>query len=113
MGHSMGGLLAADAATDLSNKSRSPSTSRPHRIVGVVAFDTPYLGMHPHVVKSGIASLFKKADGEKTAEGGHKSEKQMNDTKHVKVVDQGVTDDWEEFKKRLNSKSQLSITRQT
>jgi hypothetical protein len=95
----MGGLLAADAATDLSNKSRSSSTSKPHRIVGMIAFDTPYLGMHPHVVKSGIASLFKKDD---QAQGkGNKTEKQMNE-KHVQVVDQGVTDDWDLFKKNLN-----------
>ncbi|KAG8750975.1 hypothetical protein FRC14_008239 [Serendipita sp. 396] len=53
-GHSMGGLLVAEAATDRSDVAR--------RIIGMIAFDTPYLGMHPHVVVSGIASLFQKKE---------------------------------------------------
>ncbi|PVG01563.1 hypothetical protein CPB86DRAFT_79377 [Serendipita vermifera] len=59
-GHSMGGLLVAEAATD----------SRPvaRRIIGLLAFDTPYLGMHPHVVISGIASLFQKKEEEEKKE---------------------------------------------
>ncbi|CAG8562342.1 6804_t:CDS:2 [Acaulospora colombiana] len=59
-GHSMGGLLVAEAATD----------SRPvaRRIIGLLAFDTPYLGMHPHVVISGIASLFQKKEDEEKKE---------------------------------------------
>lgn len=32
-----------------------------HRILGQIAFDTPFLGMHPGVVSTGIASLFKGA----------------------------------------------------
>ena len=36
--------------------------AKPKRVVGVVAFDTPYLGTHPHVVISGIASLLPKGD---------------------------------------------------
>jgi hypothetical protein len=89
----MGGLLAADAATHISHKA--------HRIIGVLAFDTPYLGMHPHVVISGIASLFPKdggGDGEKKP-----TERDMNE-EHVQMVDDAVTDDWEGFKKNMSSK---------
>lgn len=91
----MGGLLAGDAATDPSN---NPG-GRPKRIVGVVAFDTPFLGMHPHVVVSGIASLLPK-EGEKGKK--EKSERSMNEHPNVNVVDQGVTDDWEAFKKQTS-----------
>lgn len=86
----MGGLLVAEAATD------SSSTSR--RIIGMIAFDTPYLGMHPHVVISGIASLFPKDEDK------HKkpSEHDMNHD-HVNMVDQGVTDDWHNYKKNMDS----------
>lgn len=86
----MGGLLAAEAATD------TTSTSR--RIIGMIAFDTPYLGMHPHVVVSGIASLFPKDDDKDMKP----SEKDMNE-EHVKLVDDAVTDDWQNYKKNMDS----------
>ncbi|KAF3909020.1 hypothetical protein ABW21_db0209092 [Orbilia brochopaga] len=54
LGHSMGGLLAADASI-LHPLCR-------HRILGHVSFDTPFLGIHPGVVKSGLTSLFKPGD---------------------------------------------------
>jgi esterase/lipase len=88
MGHSMGGLLAADAATDISVKGR-------RRIVAIIAFDTPFLGMHPHVIISGIASLLPKNN--KTA-GKANTEKEMNDERQVEIVNDKVTDDWESFK---------------
>ena len=47
LGHSMGGILSAEVA--LLNK---------HRILGTVNFDTPFLGMHPGVIASGLGSLF-------------------------------------------------------
>ncbi|KAJ6552244.1 hypothetical protein DFH09DRAFT_1167448 [Mycena vulgaris] len=90
--HSMGGLLAADAATDSSNS----GSLRSRRILGVVAFDVPYLGMHPHVVVSGIASLFPDDDGDKTTEGD------MNQHSDVHIVDEKVTDDWDAFKTNLD-----------
>ena len=43
----MGGILSAEVA--LLNK---------HRILGTVNFDTPFLGMHPGVIASGLGSLF-------------------------------------------------------
>ncbi|KAJ7111377.1 hypothetical protein C8R44DRAFT_799402 [Mycena epipterygia] len=93
MAHSMGGLLAADAATDSSNS----GSLRSRRILGVVAFDVPYLGMHPHVVISGIASLFPEDDGDKTTEGD------MNQHSDVQIVDEKVTDDWDGFKRNLDA----------
>lgn len=95
----MGGLLAADAATDPSNNPDRHPGGRPKRIIGVVAFDTPYLGMHPHVVISGIASLLPKEGGKKG-----KSESTMNEHPQVNIVDEKVTDDWEAFKKQAHSK---------
>lgn len=60
LGHSMGGLLSAEVVLQ---KPPSPVDGRPfrHRILGTVNFDTPFLGMHPGVVLSGIASLFRPA----------------------------------------------------
>ncbi|WWC70424.1 uncharacterized protein I206_104375 [Kwoniella pini CBS 10737] len=46
MGHSMGGLLIADAARDIASNTREGEMTWP-RIVGILAFDTPYLGLHP------------------------------------------------------------------
>lgn len=94
----MGGLLAADAATDPCNNPDQYPGAKPKRIVGVIAFDTPYLGMHPHVVISGIASLLPKGN-EPGKEG--QSDYAMNDHNKVKIVDEKVTDDWEEYKKGL------------
>lgn len=60
LGHSMGGLLSAEVALQ---KPLSPATGKPfrHRILGTINFDTPFLGMHPGVVVSGIGSLFRPA----------------------------------------------------
>ena len=46
----MGGILSAEVA--LLNK---------HRILGTINFDTPFLGMHPGVIASGLGSLFTSA----------------------------------------------------
>ncbi|KAI5118310.1 hypothetical protein M0805_006478 [Coniferiporia weirii] len=73
LAHSMGGLLAADAATSASVQSK--------RIIGLVAFDVPFLGMHPHVIVSGITSLFPK-----DTEEGKNTEKDLNDENIVKFA---------------------------
>ena len=94
------------------------SSTEAKRIIGLVAFDVPYLGMHPHVVISGIASLFngdsdEDEEKDKTKNGKKhkdklkdglnadmpevgtdvKTEKELNDDT-VKFVDQRVVDDW-------------------
>jgi flagellar biosynthesis GTPase FlhF len=43
----MGGLLAADIALVFR-----------HRILGIVNFDVPFLGMHPGIIKAGLGSIF-------------------------------------------------------
>ncbi|KAI4262848.1 MAG: hypothetical protein L6R42_001982 [Xanthoria sp. 1 TBL-2021] len=59
LGHSMGGLLAAEVALlPLNNFSAIPLR---HRILGTVNLDAPFLGIHPGIVASGISSLFRKA----------------------------------------------------
>lgn len=87
----MGGLLAADAATDL-----SIIEGHSRRIIGIVAFDVPFLGMHPHVVISGIASLFADEDDSQP------TETEMNTHPSVTIVDEKVTDDWANCRKDLN-----------
>jgi hypothetical protein len=56
----MGGILAAEVSL---LPAHSPATGQPfrHRILGTIGFDTPYLGMHPGVIVSGIGSLFRPA----------------------------------------------------
>jgi hypothetical protein len=58
LGHSLGGILAAEVTLLFSHTPNSNWLYQ-HRILGVIAFDTPFLGMHPRVVGTGIASLFR------------------------------------------------------
>ncbi|KAH7910897.1 hypothetical protein BJ138DRAFT_48183 [Hygrophoropsis aurantiaca] len=90
IGHSMGGLLAADAVTDPSNI----RGTRPQRIMAMIAFDTPYLGMHPHVIISGIASLFQKQTKQDKEASSHPDRDdgmdELNDQDRVTLVGRGV-----------------------
>ena len=57
LGHSMGGLLSAEVAL----QRPVDGLGFRHRILGTINFDTPFLGMHPGVVVSGLGSLFRPA----------------------------------------------------
>ncbi|KAJ9602105.1 hypothetical protein H2200_013465 [Cladophialophora chaetospira] len=59
VGHSLGGILAAEVVLLPANFPAGSHNLFQHRILGLIAFDTPYLGMHPGVVSTGIMSLFR------------------------------------------------------
>ena len=65
LGHSMGGMLAAEIVLLPAFYPDRPNGLR-HRILGTINFDTPFLGMHPGIVISGIGSLFRPAGGPPT-----------------------------------------------
>ena len=56
----MGGLLSAEVAL-VSPEVPTDTDPFRHHILGTINFDTPFLGMHPGVVVSGIGSLFRPA----------------------------------------------------
>ncbi|KAJ2900768.1 hypothetical protein MKZ38_002259 [Zalerion maritima] len=58
MGHSMGGLLSAEVVLMPVAPGTGGEAPLKHRILGTINFDVPFLGMHPGVVKSGLASIF-------------------------------------------------------
>ena len=60
VGHSLGGILAAEVVL----MPGSGDYQYKHRILGTIAVDVPFLGIHPGVVGTGIASLFRSAPEE-------------------------------------------------
>ncbi|KAL7936687.1 hypothetical protein V8C35DRAFT_296146 [Trichoderma chlorosporum] len=60
IGHSMGGLLAAEMVL-MPNQISSSQSPLKHRILGTLSLDSPFLGLHPGIVASGISSLFQPA----------------------------------------------------
>lgn len=52
LGHSLGGIVSSEVALVSRNYRLK------HRILGLVNFDVPFLGLHPRVVATGIGSLF-------------------------------------------------------
>ncbi|KAF5660706.1 hypothetical protein FHETE_8803, partial [Fusarium heterosporum] len=60
VGHSMGGILAADIVL-MPNPSPYGTYPFKHRIIGHVSLDCPFIGLHPGIVVSGLSSLFKPA----------------------------------------------------
>ncbi|KAI0124202.1 hypothetical protein BJ170DRAFT_75716 [Xylariales sp. AK1849] len=68
VGHSMGGLLAADVVLMPTSDQRAQRLFQ-HRLLGTVHLDAPLLGLHPGIIVSGISSLFRpKADPPKPYE---------------------------------------------
>jgi hypothetical protein len=76
LGHSMGGLLSADVALLLR-----------HHIIGTVNFDTPFLGMHPGIVKAGLQSIFKPWPGPEGASEDGKRPSRMDTLFNPKPTD--------------------------
>ncbi|KAK3069045.1 hypothetical protein LTR53_012924 [Teratosphaeriaceae sp. CCFEE 6253] len=68
LGHSMGGLLAAEVV--LMPPAPPASRALKHRILGSINFDVPFLGMHPGVVRSGLASIFNPVEPPKDQTAG-------------------------------------------
>ncbi|KAL2846893.1 hypothetical protein BJY01DRAFT_263219 [Aspergillus pseudoustus] len=65
LGHSLGGLIAAEVALMTSRTAFGQIDGKDlrHSIAGLVTFDAPFLGLHPRVVGTGIGRLFhRKAD---------------------------------------------------
>ncbi|KAJ0416473.1 hypothetical protein BJY00DRAFT_326277 [Aspergillus carlsbadensis] len=60
LGHSLGGLIAAEVAlmTSPTPSVQTEAKHLKHNIAGLVAFDAPFLGLHPRVVGTGIGRLF-------------------------------------------------------
>jgi len=61
----MGGLLCAEVALIPS----LADGSLRHRLIGTINFDVPFLGMHPRVVKVGLASIFSPAPAKSPPNG--------------------------------------------
>ncbi|TFB02007.1 hypothetical protein CCMA1212_005843 [Trichoderma ghanense] len=60
IGHSMGGLLAAEMVL-MPNRHAPSQHPFKHHILGTLSLDSPFLGLHPGIVASGLASLFQPA----------------------------------------------------
>lgn len=60
LGHSMGGLLSAEVVL----LAPEPPANRAfkHRILGTINLDVPFLGLHPGIVRTGLASIFKPSE---------------------------------------------------
>ncbi|GLA31076.1 hypothetical protein AnigIFM63326_009516 [Aspergillus niger] len=60
LGHSIGGLIAADVALAQSYPTAGhfPNSDLNNIFVGLVAFDTPFLGLHPRVITTAAGRVF-------------------------------------------------------
>ncbi|TID24375.1 40S ribosomal protein [Venturia nashicola] len=60
LSHSMGGLVAGEIVL-LPPRPPPNGQAFRHRILGIINFDVPFLGMHPGVISAGLGSIFKPA----------------------------------------------------
>lgn len=65
-GHSMGGLLAADALLAFVNSRPDKDAPLWPKIIACIAFDTPYLGLHPAVFKNSATKAVEYASTART-----------------------------------------------
>ncbi|OJA09290.1 hypothetical protein AZE42_03134 [Rhizopogon vesiculosus] len=65
-GHSMGGLLAADALLAFVNSRPDKKAPLWPNIIACIAFDTPYLGLHPAVFKNSATKAVEYANTART-----------------------------------------------
>ncbi|KAI0840105.1 hypothetical protein F5Y06DRAFT_286006 [Hypoxylon sp. FL0890] len=102
VGHSMGGLLAADVAL-MPSRDQYRMGYFLHRILGTVSLDAPLLGLHPSIITAGLASLFRpKSDTTTIPEEPIPNDEQTRPLAHVTSEDTSVYSD-------QSSTSQLSL----
>ncbi|KAF8165537.1 hypothetical protein B0H34DRAFT_649403 [Crassisporium funariophilum] len=65
-GHSMGGLLAADTLREFANSRPDKGCPLWPKIVACIAYDTPYYGLHPFVVKNSVTKYAEYANAATT-----------------------------------------------
>ncbi|CRG85755.1 hypothetical protein PISL3812_02775 [Talaromyces islandicus] len=68
LGHSLGGILSAEVALNESDPTNSSEIFK-HNILGLINFDVPFLGLHPGIVGTGIASLFQPKRNNESPQG--------------------------------------------
>ncbi|KAJ3509253.1 hypothetical protein NLJ89_g5321 [Agrocybe chaxingu] len=65
-GHSMGGLLAADSLREFVHTRPDKTGPLWPKIIALIAYDTPYYGLHPFVVKNGVTKVTEYANAATT-----------------------------------------------
>ncbi|KAL1639071.1 hypothetical protein SLS58_008273 [Diplodia intermedia] len=63
LGHSMGGLVSAEVVLlPPHGPAAFMGQAFRHRILGIINFDVPFLGMHPGIISAGLSSIFRPAE---------------------------------------------------
>ncbi|KAF5387724.1 hypothetical protein D9615_000550 [Tricholomella constricta] len=65
-GHSMGGLLVADTLLEFFNTRPAKTCPLWPKIIACISFDTPFLGIHPHVFKNSVTKAAEYASAAQT-----------------------------------------------